>query len=60
MEKLFVGRSVMNSWQGLLIIVMLIPIVLLTIEYVVNVVNYVKKTREGLSDEFLSLIREDK
>jgi hypothetical protein len=54
------GRSVMNSWQGLLIIVMLIPIVLLTIEYVVNVVNYVKKTREGLSDEFLSLIRKDK
>ena len=50
----------MNSWQGLLLIVMLIPIVLLTIEYVVNVVNYVKKTRERLSDEFLSLIREDK
>jgi len=50
----------MNSWQGLLIIVMLIPIVLLTIEYIVNVVIYVKKTREGLSDEFLSLIREDK
>lgn len=50
----------MNSWQGLLIIVMLIPIVLLTIEYVVNVVNYVKKTRKGLSDEFLSLIRKDK
>ena len=59
MEKLFVGRSVMNSWQGLLIIVMLIPIVLLTIEYVVNVVNYVKKTREGLSDEFLLLIRKE-
>ena len=53
------GRSVMNSWQGLLLIVMLIPIVLLTIEYVVNVVNYVKKTREGLSDEFLSLIRKE-
>ena len=50
----------MYSWQGLFIIVMLIPIVLLTIEYVINVVNYVKKTREGLSDEFLSLIREEK
>ena len=50
----------MNSWQGLLLIVMLIPIVLLTIEYVVNVVNYVKKTREGLSIEFLSLIRKEK
>jgi hypothetical protein len=35
---------------------MLIPIVLLTIEYIVNVVIYVKKTREGLSDEFLSLV----